>query len=58
MVSQKMAHIKPSNLFSTSIDKNVVISFDETLVNAKLERLAALESDVYIVMVHMALTHL
>ena len=47
MVSQKIAHIKPSNLFSTSIDKNVVISFDETLVNAKLKRLAALESDVY-----------
>ena len=47
MVSQKIAHIKPIYLFSTSIDKNVMISFDETLVNAKLSRLAALESDLY-----------
>ena len=47
MVSQKIAHIKPIHLFSTSIDKNVMISFDVTLVNAKLRRLAALESDVY-----------
>ena len=47
MVSQKIAHIKPIHLFSTSIDKNVMKSFDEILVDAKLRRLAALESDVY-----------
>ena len=47
MVSQKMAHIKPIYLFFTLIDKNIMISFDVTLVNAKLSRLAALESDVY-----------